>query len=49
MTEKERLQKQKEEEERRRTTKQDYNRVLTEDGTLASFNFNDNYKSSDNK
>jgi len=42
---KEKQKKLKEEEERRRTTKQDYNHVLTEDGTLASFNFNDNYKS----
>jgi len=47
MTEKEKLQKLKEEEERRKATKQDYNRILTEDGTLASFNFNDNYKSND--
>jgi len=45
--ERQRQKKQKEEEEkkRRQTTKQDYNRIITEDGTLASFNFNDNYKS----
>lgn len=44
MNDREKQNKLKEEEERRRTTKQDYNRILTEDGTLASFNFNDNYK-----
>jgi len=49
MTEQEKLKKLKEEEERRKKlTKQDYNHVITEDGTLASFNFTDNYKP-DNK
>jgi len=43
MTEQEKQKKLKEEEERRKVTQQDYKRILTEDGTLASFNFNDNY------
>jgi len=47
MTEIEKLKQKKlreEEERKRKMTKQDYNRVITEDGTLSSFNFSDNYK-----
>jgi len=49
MTEIERMrQKKLEEEKRRKATKQDYNHVITEDGTLSSFNFNDNYNNENN-
>ena len=43
MTEQER--KRLEEEKKKKIKKEDYSHVITEDGTLASFNFNDNYNS----
>jgi len=47
MTEIERLKQMKklkeDEEKKKKVTKQDYGHVIIEDGTLASFNFNDNY------
>jgi len=51
MTELERRKKLQEEEERKRrqTKKEDYSSVITEDGTLASFNFSDNYKTKSEK
>ena len=49
MTEIERMKEKKRQEEeakknRKNISKEDYNRVINEDGTLASFNFTDNYK-----
>jgi len=42
--EKKRLKEEEEKKKRQQVKKEDYSRIITEDGTLASFNFNDNYK-----